>query len=99
MQCQILNWTSYRSHLPIGLAYSHIRAVLVLVNLVFAPTDASPAPFDAKSVPINCGNTNYYGNEARCETCSEKRPWYICVHGNDVSEYMCGDCEFEADGD
>ena len=68
-------------------------------KLISQVVPCGPYGADAKSVPINCGNTNCYGNEARCETCSQKRPWYICVHGNDVSEYMCGDCEFEADGD
>tara|TARA_X000001036_G_scaffold414509_1_gene429789 strand:- start:312 stop:737 length:426 start_codon:yes stop_codon:yes gene_type:complete len=51
---------------------------------------------DAKSVPIKCGNTKIDGTEARCEACSTKRPWYVCKHGNDVSEWQCGQCEIES---
>ena len=50
---------------------------------------------DAKLVPIKCGNTTIHGTEARCEKCSKKRPWYICRHGNDVSERDCFECNME----
>jgi hypothetical protein len=49
-----------------------------------------------KVVPAKCGQTSIHGTELRCEKCSQKRPWYICKHGQDVSEYMCGRCEMES---
>jgi hypothetical protein len=51
--------------------------------------------WDYKEVPAKCGQTSIHGTELRCEKCSKKRPWYICKHGNDVSEYDCGRCEIE----
>ena len=50
--------------------------------------------YSAKVVPAKCGQTSIYGTELRCETCSNKRPWYICEHGFDSSnEGLCGPCE------
>lgn len=43
-----------------------------------------------------CGDTGVDGNEIRCEKCSNVRPWYICPHGNDVSEWQCDRCEAES---
>ena len=54
-----------------------------------------PTRWDYKIVPAVCGQTSIHGTELRCEECSKKRPWYICKHGNDVSEYCCGRCEME----
>lgn len=48
-----------------------------------------------KCVPAKCGSTSIHGTELRCEECSKRRPWYICKHGKDVSEFMCGACEIE----
>jgi hypothetical protein len=48
-----------------------------------------------KSVPAKCGQTGYYGDEVRCSDCQKKRPWYICRHGNDISEWDCFHCEYE----
>jgi hypothetical protein len=51
---------------------------------------------------LKCGSTNWYGDTALCddrERCpnqhSDGRPWFICRHGNDVSEHLCGLCELE----
>jgi hypothetical protein len=52
-----------------------------------------PTKWDYKVVPAKCGQTSIHGTELRCEECSKRRPWYICKHGQDVSEYMCGRCE------
>lgn len=54
-----------------------------------------PTKWDYKLVIAKCGQTSIYGTELRCEKCSQERPWYICKHGNDTSEYMCGRCEME----
>jgi len=43
-----------------------------------------------------CGSTGQFGDEIRCEKCENKAPWYICPHGNDISEYDCGQCEGES---
>jgi hypothetical protein len=51
--------------------------------------------FHYKTVTVRCGNTDPNGDEYRCESCSQRRPWYLCRHGNDVSEYCCGQCEGE----
>ena len=58
-------------------------------------TQTVPTRYSAKVVPIKCGNTNWYGKEARCDKCSQERPWYICRHGKDVSEIDCPRCEFD----
>jgi len=42
-----------------------------------------------------CGNTGPHGDELCCDKCAQKTPWYICPHGNDISEYDCGQCEGE----
>jgi len=55
-----------------------------------------PTKWDYKIVAAKCGQTSIHGTELRCEKCSQKRPWYICKHGQDVSEYCCGRCEGEA---
>ena len=52
--------------------------------------------FQGKNVERKCGDTGVDGNEIRCEKCSQKRPWYICPHGRDTSEYDCGQCEGES---
>jgi hypothetical protein len=54
-----------------------------------------PNGFDYKVLVMKCGDTSIYGDELRCDECSQVRPWYICKHGRDVSEYDCGACEFE----
>lgn len=55
-----------------------------------------PSGYDYKRVETTCGSTNYWGDEARCEICSQQRPWYICHHGVDISESgYCGQCELE----
>ena len=46
-------------------------------------------------ITLPCGSTSIYGSELRCHICSKETPWYICRHGNDVSEYDCGQCEGE----
>lgn len=51
--------------------------------------------FDYKIVVMKCGDTGVHGDELRCDECSQVRPWYICRHGRDVSEYDCGACEFD----
>jgi hypothetical protein len=51
--------------------------------------------FTYKMVAAKCGNTDPQGNEYRCEDCSDTRPWYICSHGQDISEHCCGRCEGE----
>ena len=52
-----------------------------------------PTKWDYKLVPARCGQTSIHGSELRCDECATKRPWYICEHGNDVSEHDCGRCE------
>ena len=55
--------------------------------------------WDYVEQPIKCGNTTVDGDTALCRKCeklNDGRPWYICKHGNDVSEFMCGDCEGES---
>ena len=54
-----------------------------------------PNGFDYKVLVMKCGDTSIYGDELRCDKCSQVRPWYICKHGRDVSEYDCGACEFD----
>ena len=42
--------------------------------------------------------TDINGDGLYCDDClaqNQGRPWYICRHGNDVSEYMCGHCEMD----
>jgi hypothetical protein len=53
-------------------------------------------PYDYKESPAKCGQTSIHGSELRCDKCSKKRPWYICKHGRDVSEYQCDTCEMES---
>jgi hypothetical protein len=55
-----------------------------------------PTRWDYKVVPAVCGQTSIHGTELRCDKCSNKRPWYICKHGNDVSEWQCDACEIES---
>ena len=55
-----------------------------------------PTKYDYKVIEMKCGSTGIDGQGLYCEDCRAKnhgRPWYICRHGNDVSEYMCGRCE------
>lgn len=56
-----------------------------------------PTKYDYKEVSLRCGSTSIHGDTLRCDDCVAKnaRPWYICRHGRDVSEYDCGACEFE----
>ena len=55
-----------------------------------------PSGYDYKAVEVRCGSTGHDGAEARCEDCSQERPWYICQHGNDISVTgYCGRCEME----
>ena len=57
---------------------------------------AVPCGYGYKVVTMRCGSTSIHGDELRCDSCESKgRPWYICRHGNDVSEYDCGACELE----
>ena len=56
-----------------------------------------PKGFDGYLAKRKCGDTHIDGNEIRCPACSTRRPWYICRHGQDVSEYMCGRCEGESE--
>ena len=48
-----------------------------------------------------CGTTSVDGGTLLCgeygcdNTNGNGQAWYICRHGNDVSEHMCGACEFE----
>ena len=51
--------------------------------------------YSGKLITVRCGNTDPHGNEYRCAKCSTKRPWYLCRHGNDVSEWQCDRCEGE----
>jgi len=51
--------------------------------------------YDYKTILMTCGSTSVYGDELRCDECLNVRPWYICKHGNNVSEYDCGMCEFD----
>lgn len=55
-----------------------------------------PTKWDYKQVPAKCGQTSIHGTELRCPKCAKKRPWYICKHGQDVSEYTCGRCESDS---
>jgi len=48
-----------------------------------------------KLISMNCGSTGIHGLELRCSECSQETPWYICRHGNDVSEWQCNQCEGE----
>jgi hypothetical protein len=54
-----------------------------------------PTKYDYKEVEMSCGSTSIHGTELRCEKCSNVKPWYICKHGRDVSEYDCGACELD----
>ena len=58
-----------------------------------------PTKYDYKVVEKRCASTGKHGDGLYCEDCLAKtrgRPWYICRHGNDVSDYMCGLCEGES---
>lgn len=48
----------------------------------------NPATLDYKAVEMVCGNTDIYGGTIRCSACTKKnkRPWYECKHGKDLSE-------------
>jgi hypothetical protein len=54
-----------------------------------------PTKWDYKQIEMKCGSTDIHGGTLLCEDCAERGPWYICRHGNDVSEYDCGACEFD----
>jgi hypothetical protein len=60
-----------------------------------------PKGLDYKAVVMKCGNTDIHGGTLLCDkpgcdnTNGHGQPWYICPHGNDVSEYDCGRCEME----
>ncbi len=64
-------------------------------------TQYVPQGFSFKAIEMKCGNTGIDGEMLLCDAppsrCDNKnqsgRPWYICPHGNDVSEYLCGACE------
>ena len=59
--------------------------------------------FGYRTTIHKCGTTGVTGEMLLCDAhpneCSNKtsygRPWFICRHGNDVSEYMCGACELD----
>ena len=55
-----------------------------------------PTKYDYKVIEMRGGSTGINGDVLYCDDClaqNQGRPWYICRHGNDVSEYMCGHCE------
>ena len=57
-----------------------------------------PTKYDCKVIEMQCGSTGINGEGLYCDDClaqNQGRPWYICRHGNDVSEYMCGLCEMD----
>lgn len=58
-------------------------------------TQTVPTKYDYKVLETTCGSTNWYGEESRCDDCSQVRPWYICKHGRDVSQVDCPRCEFD----
>ena len=70
-------------------------------------TQYVPSGYGTKAIEMTCGNTDIHGGTLLCEAppgrgphqCDNKsaegRPWYICKHGRDVSEYDCGLCEFD----
>ena len=77
----------YPMHPPTQLVYDMCE------NMV---EQAVPTKYDYKMVSLRCGSTSIHGTELRCDSCEAKgRPWYICKHGRDVSEYDCGACEME----
>ena len=58
-----------------------------------------PTKYDYKVIEMRCGRTDINGDGLYCDDClaqNQGRPWYICRHGKDVSEYMCGHCEMES---
>lgn len=57
-----------------------------------------PKGYDYTEVQLKCGSTGIHGDELICGECRAKfeRPWYICKHGRDVSEYDCPTCEAES---
>jgi len=86
----------YSRTLLLPLSFISIRAIWRLNMGCRKPVEQSvPSGFDYKIVVMKCGDTSIYGEELRCEECSQVRPWYICKHGRDVSEYDCGACEFD----
>lgn len=68
-----------------------------------------PSGYTTREVSTQCGNTDYWGDLALCDTCIEKAektypqgwrdaPGDICPHGNYVGDahgpdYLCGECE------
>jgi hypothetical protein len=60
-----------------------------------------PKGYDYKMLDYKCGSTGIHGEMVLCDSqdCDNKnergQPWYICKHGNDTSEYMCGACELD----
>jgi len=53
--------------------------------------------FHGKMIELPCGSTGIHGEELRCNTCEAKgRPWYICRHGRDTSDWCCELCEMES---
>jgi hypothetical protein len=60
-----------------------------------------PKGYDYKAIEMKCGQTDINGGTLLCDSpnCSNKndsgQAWYICKHGNNVSEYDCGLCEIE----
>ena len=77
---------------------NNIVETTVPCNYRYFPDTDQSLPCSDKMVTVKCGSTGVDGEGIYCQTCLDRnggRPWYICKHGNDVSEYMCGACEFE----
>ena len=79
-----------------GSVYFGFIRYMVLYMCTNMVEHVVPTKYHYKTVVMRCGSTGYYGAEVRCESCEAKgSPWYICRHGNDVSEYGCDACEAE----